>query len=290
MRDKYKIIGAILVVIIVFILTRACSNYFSNKIREDVKNDTQIKTSNNLLENSINEYVQKYNKDWKMLVNYFLRGLIDYNEMPLSKDFAKKYPTLDNIIQGKVRGAIIDEYFDSYNENMKNVLTVLAKTGKGYEQIAYQLHYIINDKNELDDIEILDSRVYEDENGSYPQYDKYELYNDCIYACGLLVRPQRNKPSYLYVNENFMKKFPEYPNKGVLRDEKYMIEEKLWQDIENKNICYVEVMDLENTKTFKLDVYLDDKGYVDNVEVTLIEIKKTEDPEYVQSIYDEFYT
>ena len=33
---------------------------------------------------------------------------------------------------------------------MQNILTVTVETGKGYEQIAYQLHYIINENNELD--------------------------------------------------------------------------------------------------------------------------------------------
>ena len=125
MRDKYKIIGAILVVIIVFVITRACSNYFSNKIREDVKSDTQIKTSN--------EFKSEYAKDWIVSICDFLNGNIEYDQFPLSNNFKIKYKSVKDIIQGKVMGTIeansdiFDINADYDNENYKRSRYLFSK-------------------------------------------------------------------------------------------------------------------------------------------------------------------
>lgn len=278
---KYKIIIIItLIGIALLIITRSCSRAIQNSIRQDLKKD----------EKSTNEYLIKYKDNWEMKINHFLGGEITYDEMPISNIFKKKYPQLHSIIKGKCTRESCNSYFDMNNASENNVMTISYKTDNGYEMIGYKLHYVINEKNELDDIEILDSKVIEDENGEFIQYDKYYYYLDCDFSYGLLVRPAVNKPNYLYVSDNFIKKFPEYPNKGVLKDYSYMIVEDLYYDKENPLICWALVMDLEKTTLFKIQVKLDDKGYVDDVDVNIDNVKKTEDTKYVQSVYDEYYS
>ena len=295
MRDKYKIIGAILAVIIIFVITRACSNYFSNKIREDVKSDTQIKTSNELLENSKNEYVLKYKDDWELLIGYFLRGLISYDEMPLSRKFVNKYPRISNIITGKVTGNRTKDMFDN-NENMENLAVIGCKTGNGSEDIAYQLHYIINDKNELDDIEILDSRVVIDENGEYPHYEKYHYYyDDPVTDADILCFPyrmDRDGDYYrIYVTEAFDKKFPGCQDDkdlkdGIVGDKDYLICGSVTQDKEYPNICYAEFLDVDYIKTYKITFEILYNGYINDAIIELYKKEVTKDPEYVKEIYE----
>lgn len=265
----------ILIVLCILLIIKSVKNNENKQIDKNIK--------------ITNEYLNQYRDNWEMIINHFLRGNISYNEMPLSISFKRKYKTINDIIDGECTGESMDSFFDIDSSNSINVMTICYKTGKGLEQIVYQLHYIINDNNELDDIEILNSRVFEDENGSYKQYDKYWLYDDCDFACGLLVRPWRNVPDYLYVNDNFLLKYPKYPEKGILLNETYMIEEDLWQDKENNRICYVIVMDLNYTKTYRIDVDIDEKGYVNDAIVSLIKTEVTKDPQYVNDVYREHY-
>ena len=199
MRDKYKIIGAILVVIIAFILTRACSNYISGRIREDVKNEENTTISN--------EIKLEYASDWIKSICEFLKGNIEYDKFPLSSKFKNKFKSVNEIVQGKVMGTIEanSDIFDINADYEKQIMGIGVKTGNGYEEIIYQLHYIVNDKNELDDIEILDSRVVIDENGSYPQYVSYKIYDKkpsaAIYC---LTNPKRymHDGDICYLTEN----------------------------------------------------------------------------------------
>lgn len=249
----------------------------------------EIESTKNLISDTKqeNEYVTKYKDDWKMLINYLLIGKIRFDELSLSDNFKLKYSKTSDIIKGSVIGALEDIVFDE--SDSKDTIVIGSKANLTKELNAYKLKYVINDKNELDDIIVIDTKMLRDENGRDIEYDKYVYYNDCDFACGLLVRPVRNAPTYLNVSENFLQKFPKYPNTGVLSDVDYMIEDALYKDENDSSICYAVVMSLEETKTYRLSIKLDDKGYVDDVDIELIETKPTADPQYVQDAYDENY-
>ena len=234
-----------------------------------------------------NEYVIKYKDDWGMLINYLLIGKSKFDELDLSDNFKSKYSKVSDIIKGNVIGTLDNTLFDEFDD--KNTIVIGSKKNVTSELNAYKLRYVINDKNELDDIIIVDTKMLRDEIGKDIEYDKYVYYNDCDYACGLLVRPIRNAPTYLYVSDNFLQKFPKYPSAGVLSDVDYMIEDELYKDENDSSVCFAVVMNLEETKTYKLNVKLDDKGYVDDVNIELVDIKPTEDQQYVQDAYDENY-
>ena len=293
-----KWIVIIICTISIFIITKSCTNFFSEQIRNDIKNENekinQVIETVKREEVVQNEYVLKYKDDWTMIINYFLRRLISYDEMSLSQNFINKYPQLDNFIEGKCDGRIIDNYFDSYNEDMENIITVTYKTGNDYEEIAYQLHYIINNDNELDDIEILDSRVYRNADGDYPKYVRYEYYYDNPVGanwalCYPYVRVDRDVDYYrVYVTDNFLKKFPNYLTTGVTGDTDYIMFGEHYQDENDDKVCYAEFLGLEWIKTYKLTYDIDEKGYVNDIDIELYEKHKTEDPEYIKSYYQEY--
>ena len=246
MKNK-QVITVIVCTILVFILVRACTNMLNEKIRNDIENETTI-TKKSISE-SKNEYLIKYSGNWEIIIDYFLMGRIEYNEMPLSEKFKKKYPSLDSFIKGKCTGESSDSLFDEYDKN-SNIMTIRYKTGKGFEEIGYKLHYVINDKNELDDIEILDSRVVIDEDGHYPKYEKYHyFYDDPIVATDILCFPyrmDRDGDYYrIFVTKDFEEKFPDCQNDddlndGIVGDKDYLICGNVIQDNEHSNVFYVE--------------------------------------------------
>ena len=146
MRIKIKIVISIIVVVILFALVI-------------IYNNIKISKENGII---LSEIKDKYSKNWESSICDFLYERIDFNSFPLSKNFKMKYKSINDIFKGNVTHIFENDYFDNYDKNMNNILTITCETGKGYEQVAYQLHYVINENNELDDIEILDSRIYED--------------------------------------------------------------------------------------------------------------------------------
>ena len=294
-----KWIVIIICTISIFIITKSCTNFFSEQIRNDIKSETE--KSSFIIETSkkeeINDIIEKkYLGDWEMAICDMLYEEINVKELPLSGNFINKYKTIHDIFKrsGKISHIFENNYFDSYNEDMENIITVTYKTGNDYEEIAYQLHYIINDNNELDDIEILDSRVYRNADGDYLKYVRYEYYYDNPVGanwalCYPYVRVDKNRDyDRVYVTENFIKKFPNYLTTGITGDTDYIMFGEHYQDENDDKVCYAEFLGLEWIKTYKLTYDIDEKGYVDDVEVELYEKHKTEDPEYIKSYYQEY--
>ena len=263
-------------------------------IRNVLKNSDSTKIINNETKMT-NEYIVKYKDNWEMLINYFLRGLINYNEMPISKNFKAKFKSVNDIIKGNCIGESADSVFDN-NVGINNIMSIRYKTGKGSEDIAYQLHYKINEKNELDDIEILDSKVLIDENGSYMHYDEYHYYSENqVLATDILCFPYRNDfdgdPYRVYVTNKFYEKFPycqddENLNDGIVGDTDYLICGEVTCDEEQLNICYAEFLDVDYTKTYKITYKIADNGYIDDAKIELYKKEATKDPEYVKALYE----
>ena len=280
MRNKYKIIVVLLFGIILFIVIV----FFSI-----VRNNNQQKIDNVTISNNLKT-------NWDDSICDLLYGKIGFNNFPLSHKFLSKYNSINDLFSGKVKHIFENDYFESYNENMENILTITIETGRGYEQIAYQLHYVINENNELDDIEILDSRVYKNSNGEYLHYDKYHYYfDDPKVATDILCFPYRNDfdgdPYRVYVTKSFTEKFPDcqddtYLNDGIVGDKDYLICGEVIQDNDQPNICYVEFLDIDWTKTYKITFDILDNGYINDATIELYKKELTKDPEYVKELYE----
>lgn len=93
--------------------------------------------------------LNKRTKEWKYL--------------PLSKKFLRKYNEKDgiliNIDYDEVGGSVVP------SENDKNKQIVRLYVCWGMKDDRYYIHYILNDFNELDDVEIVDIKHITDERG-----------------------------------------------------------------------------------------------------------------------------
>ena len=294
-----KWIVIIICTISIFIITKSCTNFFSEQIRNDIKNENekinQVIETVKREEVVQNEYVLKYKDDWTMIINYFLRRLISYDEMSLSQNFINKYPQLDNFIEGKCKGKIVDNYFDNYNEDMENIITVTYKTGNDYEEIAYQLHYIINNDNELDDIEILDSRVYRNADGDYPKYTFYKTYyqrDDVAIYCLTIPKRSWDEGDVPYLTDNYINNHKDYKTESILpwKEWLYVDEGTIKQDESNNRVWYVEAVNTEEVRKYKIEFIIDERGYIDDYMIEEIERKEIFDKESVEYEYRYVYS
>lgn len=243
--------------------------------------------------NSKNEYIVKYNGDWEMIIDYFLAGSLDYTKMPLSKKFIEKYPNIESIIPYNSIRESADSVFDLPND-MTNVMTIRCKTEKGYEQIAYMLRYYINEFEELDDIEILDSRIYETENGSFPEYAHYKTYLEnpnCAIYC--LTNPKRymDNGDVCCLTDNYMRNNSDYKTKSIIpwNGWLYIDEGTVEQDRINDRVWYLEAVNIEKIIKYKIEFIIDDRGYIDDYRIEELEIRDVLDKNIVLDEYNEVY-
>ena len=263
-----------------------------DKMRTDIENET---INNRVdMESSTNKYVKKYKNDWEMLVNFFLMGKIGYDEINLSDKFIKKYPTIDSIVKGKGNGGIENDFFDNYNENMENILTFTCLTGNEKEEMAYQLHYIINENNELDDIEILDSKLWCDKKGDIIQYIRYVTYNQNPAAalfCLTIPIGSWDEDTVPYLTDKYMEKYKNYRTESIIpwKDWLYVDEGTIKEDENNDRIWYVEAVNTEEIRKYKIEFIIDEKGYVDDYKIEEIERREVVDKEEILDKYYEIY-
>lgn len=284
--NKYKIVISVTIIgIILLIITKSCSIVIENNIRQDIKND----------EKPTSEYLIKYKDDWINLIAFLLQGKIDFKDFPLSKNFLNKYNVANDILRGKVMGThdAIAQTFDITEDIEKHIMTIGVKTGRGLEEVAYQLHYVINEKNELDDIEILDSKVIEDENGEFIQYEKFTTYSESSKgAIFYLTNPVRYWDMPCYLTENYKNNHNNYKKDSIIpwKEWLYVDEANVICDDKNDKIWYIYALNTKETRKYKLIFAVDDKDYVDEVIVEELEIKVTENSDEVQEEYDLFYS
>lgn len=281
MKNK-KVITVIVCTILVFILVRACTNALNKQIRNDIEKET-IKIVSN-----------EFAKDWHASIGDLLSEDIDFDEFPLSINFRNKYKTIQDIFgrSGKEKYIFENFYFDSYDESMSNIITIIYKTENGFEEIAYQLHYIINENNELDDIEILKSRVYREEDGHYPKYTYYRTYNqNSIAALFCLTIPKRSwdDGAVTYLTDNYINHHKDYKTESIIpwKDWLYLDESTVKQDDENDRIWYVEVVNTKEVRKYKIEFIIDENDYVDDYIIEEIERREVIDKE---AVLDDYYT
>lgn len=205
----------------------------------------------------------------------------NWDELPLSKAFKKKY-NAENGILGKD-----DNYTylssDSYDSNKIEHIVVL-NVDHNYKQEQYYIHYKVNDQNELDDVEIVDKKLLYDENGNEVIY-KETMDGAYVSNIMLLAAPGRleyDPFDYIYVTDNYLKKwsggFIDYDISCGIEDvagledkEQHLVYLYVVQDKfdENGNI-----IGDEWEKYFRVHYFVDSNMWLDDVEVE--EISKEE--------------
>lgn len=286
--------------VICLVLIASCSNK---------KSDISL-NKNTTLQNEANEYestetsnrINKQEKtnetidnnviydNWGKAIYELLNKTYKWDSFPMSETFNNKYKSPRDIVKGTVVSLYSDNdsLFDIDDDLKNKSLIVTVKTGDGLEQIAYLLKYTINTNNELDDLVVVDKKVIENVDGSYPLYDSFHYYLDePITVTYRLVFPESCDSNYkVYVTENFENKFNDYLEKGIIDDDKYLIFGDVKQDESDKNINYVEFLDIDVTKYYKVIYEINADGYINDATIELIETKATENPDYVKECYE----
>lgn len=242
---------------------------------------------------------------------YYYDGLImeltkknrDWSKLPLSKKFLTKYDIIKGIFNNddlygyNVTNEITFCGFDELHNKDKNIVSIEVATGNGEERIAYKLHYIINDRYELDDIEVLETAPITRPDGSLVMYDKHlTLKNDYERIIEKLLYPTyvdlfAEGPFYnevLPLSDNFKKKYPKYNTDGITNElgfnyAKYYPnyveyhqsyeEAKKFKKDEDKNIFYGYTVFDDKMNIYKLSFILDKDNNIDDC---IVELYKTE--------------
>lgn len=293
MRNKL-IIGFIIIVIVI-----------SGIIIFKINIDKKLKNTFNIQE--VMERIQEINKDeyyWGGIVFELLREKRDWSKLPLSKKFLKKYHEEKGFFNNSNYYATIETpteidfvAFDKLWDFEAQYDTVSIATGNGEERIAYKLHYIINDRYELDDIEVLETAPITRPDGSLVMYDKHlTLKNDYERIIEKLLYPTyvdlfAEGPFYnevLPLSDNFKKKYPKYNTDGITNElgfnyAKYYPnyveyhqsyeEAKKFKKDEDKNIFYGYTVFDDKMNIYKLSFILDKDNNIDDC---IVELYKTE--------------
>ena len=179
-------------VIIVFVY----NIYYSDTVNKNIENN--ITNSDKIVLNMDDDFAQ-------IITNTAKRNY-DWTNLPLSESFKKKYNNRIGIL-GKD-----DDYTNLYGSNYmsnKEKQIVVLYVDHNYKQEEYYIHYTVNDKNELDDVEIVDKILRYDENGEEVIY-KETMNGAFISNIIQLAAPYRlewDPFDYVYVTDHYKKKW-----------------------------------------------------------------------------------
>ena len=130
----------------------------------------------------------------------------NWSNLPLSDNFKEKYTPIDGILKG-------DNYTNLYlmkSGMNKAEQIVVFNVSHNFKEEEYYVHYTVNDKNELDDVEIVDKILRYDENGKEVIYkvsmdkDNYEFnISRLAYPFG----GDRDPRDYINMTNNYIGKY-----------------------------------------------------------------------------------
>ena len=262
------IIGAIVGIfaILVIILLINISSFVNGKyertnISEEVISEKQAKSDK-----------LNMNDDFVNIIYFTVKKNSDWSILPLSKKFRKKYNSKTGILNdNKITN--ISGGGDSDKEKQLVVLNIFHNAKKEH----YYIHYTVNDKNELDDVEIVDKKLLYDENGNEVIY-KETMDGAYVSNIMLLAAPGRleyDPFDYIYVTDNYLNKwsdgFIDYDTScgiddvaGLEDKEQHLVYLYVIQDKfdENGNI-----IGNEWEKYFRVHYFVDSNMWLDDVEV-----------------------
>ena len=274
------------IALIIFCIIIACmliafiyNIYYSDTANNNVENNVakSEKTILNMEDNTLDilyEVAQK-NGNWANL--------------PLANSFKSKYNPSDGIFKD-VSYSRCGIYSDSSFNKIKKLACYNVKTDLKKEE--YYVHYIVNGKNELDDVEIVDKILRYDENGKEVIYKKNitaDNYKDALIklADPYNISHYESETDYFNLTENYMKKWSGgfVNSRGFDYYSKYVVNEL--SSFEDR-IVYMkceypkfddngDIVKLENkslTLYYRIRFYLNNDMWLDDVEID--EISKEE--------------
>ena len=262
-----KVIKVALVILVISIIGILVI-FIVNVNKKDVVNN--IINSEQTITNMLN-----MDDDIAYIIQIVAERNADWSNLPLSDRFKTKFSNKYGIL-GKD-----DEYSKLYGStnllNKEKQIAGLVVFHEAKEE-EYYVHYIVNDKNELDDVEIVDKILRYDENGKEVIY-KETMDGAFVGNIIQLAAPRRldwDPFDYVYVTDHYLSKwgggFVDYDDTGCSIDTIDELNDK------NKQVVYLsvalhkfdkdgEIIGYEPEKYFRVHYITDEKAWLDDVEV-----------------------
>lgn len=268
------IIGSIFVILVIALWINI--SQFNNS-KYDQTNLNEKKISNiQVTDNKLN-----MNDDFVKIIKTTAEKNGNWDELPLSKEFKKKYNAKNGILGKDDNYTYLSS--DSYNSNKIEHIVVL-NVDHNYKQEQYYIHYMVNDQNELEDVEIVGKKLLYDENGNEVIY-KETMDGAYVSNIMLLAAPGRleyDPFDYIYVTNNYLNKwsggFIDYDTScgienvtGLEDKEQHLVYLYVVQDKFDEN---GDIIGDEWEKYFRVHYFVDSNLWLDDVEVE--EVSKEE--------------
>lgn len=170
-----------------------------------MKISKKIKIKN---ENDITETIKMFNMDEHsdIIIKKVVEKNSNWSKLPLSDNFKSKYNSKDGILANDNFDSLDSCTILSSNEEQIVVLNI----GHGYRYDNYYFHYDLNDKNELDDVQLIKTEVTQYAEGltptiaSEPSYINKNNYKNAITH---LSTPYMYEFDGVETTENFKEKY-----------------------------------------------------------------------------------
>ncbi len=267
-KRKYIIIG----LAIICILAIVGIIKLSKSIKDVIERNKKIELGKQKYE-SDDFYIEK-------VIGEVLNRDVDYDELPLSENFKKKY-----------RGKDIIEYEEGQECKFQNDLCYYNKDKKICSiQVSHlpvletdffsvieevRVKYVINEFYELDDIEILNRRVTYESGSTYIYYDMYSNIEGLLYMILNPFKINDCENSMIEVSDAFKEKYPNYMLKSILTTDKYKY--AVIQSTNNKYEFDIKTLDFDKTRYYKAKM-IPNKVHEEQLDDVIFEFIWEEEP------------
>lgn len=204
----------------------------------------------------------------------------DWSDLPLSKEFRKKFrPETGILNDSSIKEAGYNRLIDKDNQIIELVIYDNRKEDQ------FWVHYKLNDKSELDDIEIIKHKLSYDENGKEIIYKRTMNEINYIGNIQVLADPDRLEYDifeYICVTDNYLKKYPNgfvsacgfdyYSISGIIElcsfeDKIVYLKSEYPKYNDNGEMDLFASCDPDLTMYYRVHYYTNEKNWLDDVEV-----------------------
>lgn len=235
--------------------------------------------------NEKNKKMLNMNNDYVKIVLEVAKKNGNWKNLPLSKKFKKKYNSKEGILLKDNYSAIGSASINSSQD--KQIVCLIVKHNYNRKTEDYYIHYVLNDKNELDDIEIIRKEFIEeyDEFGNdmnpnldpLPEVEEkyYDSFIDqfCRVPYDTIVDYDKHVWEYFLFDENYKMTMPY--NKSILGNEftkNHVRKVNILDGTDfNTLIAYVQVSNGVVSKKYKLQFSKNLLGEINNCIIESIE-------------------
>ena len=269
-KRKYIIIGLIVVcILVIFGIFKLVKN-----VQVSVERNKRIELGK-----------QKYDSDEfyiEKVIGEVLNRDVDYDKLPLSDNFIKKYKGKDIIEYEEGQTCYFQNDMCYYNKE-KAICSV--HIDHPYDIEVYhckdeeiRIKYCINEYYELDDIEVLNRRVTYDEYGDHVYYDMYNNMSGLLYMITNPFKINDCENSVIDVSSEFKEKYPNYLTKSILATGryKYAVIENIY-DTDNEFDFNVKTLDFDKTRYYKATM-IPNKEHEEQLDDVIFEFIREEEP------------